>query len=168
MENDKTLTVIENFLPEELYNECNRYSIHLLQNKNNTFKTNYMWDYNVRLDSNAVLVHTVTNIELINSVANIVKEKFSRDINNIMFYYWTPGSHIPWHDDAGHNGGITIYLNEFWDNNRGGIFLFDDGNNIRGIFPKKNRAIQQYGNIYHSVSPTTNQSDIRRTIQIFF
>jgi len=169
MENNKSLTVIENFLPEDLYKECNDYSNNLLKNDNNTFTTNYIWDYDVRRDSNPVLVHSVTNIELINSIVNIVKDKLGRDINDIMFFYWTPGSHIPWHNDKDHNGGITIYLNETWNNNHGGIFLFEDGNNnIRGIFPKKNRAIEQFGNIYHTVCPTTNQSNIRRTIQIFF
>jgi len=170
MENNKSITVIENFLPDEVYNECNDYSNNLLKNDDNIFTTNYMWDYNVRLDSNPVLVHSVTDIELISSIANIVNSKFGRDIKiDVMFYYWTPGSHIPWHNDSTYNGGITIYLNETWNNNHGGIFLFEDGtNNIRGIYPKKNTAVEQFGNVYHCVCPTTNQSDIRRTIQIFF
>ena len=163
-----SVTVIENFLPEELYNECNESSIYLLKNKKYTFKTNHMWDHDVRLDSAVVLVHDVSNQELICKVSNIVKEKFNREINDIMFYYWMPCSHIPWHNDEGHAGGITIYLNEQWDNNHGGIFLFNDGTKILGIYPNKNRAIEQYGNVYHSVCPTSMNSNIRRTIQIFF
>ena len=163
-----SIKIIENFLPEELYNECNEYSMYLLKNENNTFKTNHMWDYEVRRDSATVLVHDVSNKELISKVSNIVKEKFDREINDIMFYYWMPCSHIPWHNDEGNVGGITIYLNEHWDNNHGGIFLFDDGAQIRGIYPNKNRAVEQYGNVYHTVCPTSMNSNIRRTIQIFF
>jgi 2OG-Fe(II) oxygenase superfamily len=168
MEENMSIKIIENFLPDELYNECNDYSIHLLKNDKNTFRTNHMWDYSVKLDSATVLVHNINNAELMNKLSNIVKEKFDREINEIMFYYWMPCSHIPWHNDDGHLGGITIYLNEKWDNNHGGIFLFNDGTHIHGIYPHQNRAIEQYGNVYHSVCPTTMNSDIRRTIQMFF
>jgi alkyl hydroperoxide reductase subunit AhpF len=44
----------------------------------------------------------------------------------------------------------------------------DDGKEIHGIYPNKNRAIEQYGQVYHSVCPTSINSDIRRTIQMFF
>jgi Rps23 Pro-64 3,4-dihydroxylase Tpa1-like proline 4-hydroxylase len=86
----------------------------------------------------------------------------------MMFYYWTPGSHIPWHNDSIYNGGITIHLNENWNPDHGGIFLFEDGNNIRGIYPKINTAVEQFGKVHHCVCPTTTHSDVRRTIQFFF
>ena len=114
------------------------------------------------------MVHDVYDQELKNKILNTVKDKFKREIKGIMFYYWMPCSHIPWHDDSNHNGGITIYLNENWDKDHGGIFLFDDGKEIRGIYPNKNRAVEQYGGFSHSVCPTSMKSDIRRTIQIFF
>ena len=93
-----------------------------------------------------------------------------------MFYYWMPMSHIPWHNDFIYSGGITIYLNEFWDINQGGIFMFsncenknDIGNNtITGIFPKRNMAVEQMGGILHSVCPLSKNSDIRKTIQCFY
>jgi hypothetical protein len=169
MENSKSIKVIDHFLPEKLYDEYNKYSKDLLQNQSNTFTTNYIWGNALLADSNTVLVHKVTNSELLNSYSSIIKEKLDRDIDAMLFYYWMPCSHIPWHDDDGHNGGITVYLNEEWCDDHGGLFLFDEGNEIiRGIYPRKNRAIEQYGNVLHSVSPTTMQSNIRRTIQTFF
>ena len=30
---------------------------------------------------------------------------------NMMFYYWLPGSYIPWHRDSSHEAGMTLYLN---------------------------------------------------------
>ena len=166
MEN-KSIKVIENFLPEDLYNKCNETSINLLKHGKN-FRTNQMWDYNVRCDSSTVLVNEIFDQEFKNNISNIVKDKFERETKSIMFYYWMPCSHIPWHNDVGHSGGITIYLNEKWNNDHGGIFLFDDGKEIHGIYPNKNRAIEQYGQVYHSVCPTSINSDIRRTIQMFF
>jgi hypothetical protein len=164
---DKYIKILENFLPHDLYNECNETSKNLLKHGKN-FKTNQSWDDNVRRDSSTVLVYDIYDQELKNKISNTVKDKFKREIKGIMFYYWMPCSHIPWHNDASHSGGITIYLNEKWDKNHGGIFLFDDGKEIRGIYPNKNIAIEQYGNIRHSVCPTSMNSNIRRTIQMFF
>jgi hypothetical protein len=164
-----SITVIDNFLPEELYIECNEYSINMFENKsNNIFFTNYTWEERVRRDSAVVLIHETNHVELINKIKTVIKERFGREINRIMFYYWMQSSHIPWHNDEGHNGGITIYLNEKWNKNHGGLFLFDDGKIIMGIYPNRNRAIENYGNVLHSVCPTTLNSDVRRTIQIFF
>jgi hypothetical protein len=164
-----SITVIDNFLPEELYIQCNEYSIDILENRsNNIFFTNYTWEEGVRSDSAVVLIHETHDIDITNKISNVVKEKFGRQINRVMFYYWMQCSHIPWHNDKGHNGGITIYLNEKWNKNHGGIFLFDDGKHILGIYPHKNRAIENFGNVEHSVCPTTINSNIRRTIQIFF
>jgi hypothetical protein len=166
MEN-KSITVIENFLPEDLYNECNETSTNLLKQGKN-FRTNQMWDYNVRGDSSTVLIYDICDQELQNKISNIVKDKFKREIKCMMFYYWMPCSHIPWHNDGSHSGGITIYLNEKWDSNHGGIFLFHIEKEVHGIYPNKNRAIEQYGNVRHSVCPTSMNSNVRRTIQIFF
>ena len=63
---------------------------------------------------------------------------------------------------------ITIYLNKSWDEAWGGIFLYKDGDYINGLYPKQNRSIMQCGCIPHSVAPTSKNSDVRRTIQIFF
>ena len=99
---------------------------------------------------------------------NAIIKKTPHKIKCIMFYFYHPESHIPWHNDGNHNGGITIYLNDIWDKNNGGYFLFEHENTIQAIVPKRNMAVEQFGGVEHSVSPTTRLSDIRRTIQIFF
>jgi Rps23 Pro-64 3,4-dihydroxylase Tpa1-like proline 4-hydroxylase len=86
----------------------------------------------------------------------------------INFYYWSQNSHIPWHNDHLHVGGITIYLNESWDTDSGGLFLFENNDLVQGIYPQRNLCIQQQGNVSHSVSPSSSQSQIRTTIQIFY
>ena len=166
-----SIKVIENFLPYDLYNECNETSKNLLKHGEN-FRTNQFWDDDVRLDSSTVLIYKIFDEELKNKILNIVNNKLNRKINmcdvGLNFNYFMPCSHIPWHDDSNHSGGITIYLNEKWDKDHGGIFLFDDGKEIRGIYPNKNRAVEQCGGFSHSVCPTSMKSNIRRTIQIFF
>jgi GR25 family glycosyltransferase involved in LPS biosynthesis len=167
---EQTLRIFDNFLDDALYSECYEYSTSRFKSPEMSLRTNLSWDQNIRKDSNLVLTHILsTDNDLYKKINDIVKTKCQvNSIKNIMFYYWTQGSHIPWHNDGCHNGGITIYLNRVWDEDWGGIFLFKDGNMINGFYPKPNRSIIQFGGIEHSVAPTTKNSDIRFTIQIFF
>lgn len=167
MENKKYIKKIENILDEELFVKCQEYAKSKLRDGSTSFTTNHFWENGVRKDSNIVLVHRVENGEIFEKVRDIIQNKLYHSPKGIMFYYWMPGSHIPWHNDKHHKAGITIYLNENWDKDHGGLFLFDHDNEIKGIYPKRNMAVEQCGNVYHSVCPTTSTSDIRYTIQIF-
>jgi Rps23 Pro-64 3,4-dihydroxylase Tpa1-like proline 4-hydroxylase len=117
-----------------------------------------------------VLIHVLSpDNKLHQKISDYVKTKCQLDtLKTIQYYYWTPGSHIPWHNDGNYNGGITVYLNKAWDEDWGGIFLYKDGDMINGFYPKSNRCIMQCGGIPHSVAPTSKNSDVRLTIQIFF
>ena len=167
---EQTLRIFDNFLDDALYNECYEYSTSRFESPEMSLRTNLSWNQNIRKDSNLVLTHILsTDNDLYKKINDIIKTKCQVDsIKNIMFYYWTQGSHIPWHNDGCHNGGITIYLNKVWDEDWGGIFLFKDDDTINGFYPKQNRSVMQLGGIQHSVAPTTKNSDIRFTIQIFF
>jgi hypothetical protein len=163
----KYIKKIENILDEDLFIECQNHAKNMLHDSSVPFTTNYFWEEGVRKDSNIVLVHRESSGYIFERIKDTIKNKLNHTIEHIMFYYWMQGSHIPWHNDNGHNGSITIYLNEIWDNDHGGLFLFEHENEIKGTYPKRNMAIEQYGNIRHSVCPTTVTSDIRYTIQIF-
>jgi len=172
---EQSLHIFEKFLDDTLYNECYEYSTNIFESPEMSLRTNCHWEQCIRKDSNLVLTHILsTDNDLYTKITDIIKSKCQIDtINHIMFYYWTQGSHIPWHNDrgrgsGGHKGGITIYLNKLWDEDWGGIFLFKDGKNINGLYPKQNRSIMQVGGVEHSVAPTTKNSDVRFTIQIFF
>lgn len=167
MQSKKYIKKIENILDEELFVKCQEYAKHKLHDGTTSFTTNYYWEHNVRKDSNIVLVHHIEKGEIFEKIKNIIQQKLEHSPRHIMFYYWLQGSHIPWHNDIDYTAGITIYLNEYWNKDHGGIFLFDHDNEIKGIYPKRNMAIEQCGNVRHSVCPTTSTSDIRYTIQIF-
>lgn len=167
---EKTLHIFDNFFDNALYNECYEYSISKIGSSENSFYTNHCWPPHLVKDSNLVLIHILSPDSVLHQkISDIIKIKCQIDkFISIQFYYWTPGSHIPWHDDRSYNGGITIYLNKSWDEAWGGIFLYKDGDYINGLYPKQNRSIMQCGCIPHSVAPTSKNSDVRRTIQIFF
>jgi len=173
---EKKITVYENYLDEVLFNECFQYSYYLFNsnNKNNDFNINYRlnltyWNNDIVHDSAPIYIIDINNNnELYKKISKTIEEKNNKKIKCIMFYFYSSISHIPWHTDSKHNGGITIYLNKNWDKNSGGLFLYETENEIKAIVPKKNLAIEQFGGVPHSVSPTSMYSDIRRTIQIFF
>jgi Rps23 Pro-64 3,4-dihydroxylase Tpa1-like proline 4-hydroxylase len=85
-----------------------------------------------------------------------------------MIYYWTRLSYIPWHDDENHTGALTVYLNEEWDEDWGGYFLYKEDETIKAILPKKNFALLQQGGIKHATTPVHLNGGIRFTIQTFF
>jgi hypothetical protein len=168
----KRVSIYENFLENNLLEECIMYS-NSIENKfedGNIFKKNVsLWDKYVVEDSNIVYVNFLNNeSNLHKKIFSLFKKNFYIEIKCVNFYNWTQGRHIPWHNDSGHTGGITIYLNEDWDINHGGLFLFKTDETINAIVPKKNRAIIQLGGVPHSVSATTQNSAMRKTIQIFF
>ena len=167
---EKSLSFVDNFFDDALYNECYDYSIEKLTSNEESFNTNRSWPAHLLKDSNLVLIHKLsTDNQLHKRITDTIKSKYQiYNFHDIQFYYWTPGSHIPWHTDIDYNGGITIYLNKSWDENWGGTFLYKDGKSIKGFYPKPNLSIKQCGGIPHSVIPTTNNSDVRFTIQIFF
>jgi len=163
----KNIEIIDDFLDEELFKECILFSIE--NQKKDVFRTNYFsWNKNIVRDSNLVLISDLCNEQLHNKINDVIKTKIGVDTKCIMFYYWMPGSFIPFHNDAHHNGSITIYLNTNWNKNWGGLFLFEEDSIIKAIEPIGNRIIKQSNGLVHSVSCTTKLSDIRRTIQIFF
>lgn len=167
---NKFIAIYNSFLQEELFIECQEHSLQFY-NKKDLLRTNYeYWGRNVIKDSSIVYIYDLSkNHPLYIKLKETIQIKLKNDkIKGIFFYYWSQNSHIPWHNDATHVGGITIYLNESWDKDSGGLFLFDNNDIIQGIYPERNLCIQQQGNIEHAVCPTSSQSEIRYTIQIFY
>jgi len=167
---EKSLSIFDNFFDDALYNECYDYSIRKFTSNEESFKTNRGWPAHLLNDSNLVLIHELSRSNALHKrITDTIKSKYQvYNLNAIQFYYWTQGSHIPWHTDIDYNGGITIYLNKSWDENWGGIFLYKDGESISGLYPKPNLSIKLCGGIPHSVTPTSKNSDVRFTLQIFF
>ena len=78
-------------------------------------------------------------------------------------------SYIPWHDDGsrGERRAVTIYLNEYWDQNWGGCFAFQSNNEINCVQPKYNIGLVVDSGVYHSVFSTTMDAPIRESVQLF-
>jgi Rps23 Pro-64 3,4-dihydroxylase Tpa1-like proline 4-hydroxylase len=170
----KFIDIYNEFLDEELFYECFEYSnTYFNENHKNKFKSNIsFWDKDIVKDSKHVFVKELDKTDkLYEKINEHIKTKLCiTNISSISFYWYMPGSHIPFHDDHNYSGGITIYLNKTWDRDTGGLFLFDDDktNETKAIAPKKNLLIHQCGGIEHAVCPTSKNSKVRKTIQIFY
>ncbi len=165
------LTQYENFFTDHLCNELLGTARFLMEKGDYVFATNLRWNPLIVKDSFPVFMHAL-NIEsnLYRECKHQIETKIQLPIKNdsIMIYYWTRLSYIPWHDDENHTGALTVYLNEEWDEDWGGYFLYKEDETIKAILPKKNFALLQQGGIKHATTPVHLNGGIRFTIQTFF
>lgn len=95
--------------------------------------------------------------------------RFDKVPSNMRFYQYMPGSHIDWHRDGEKNGAASIYLNEDWKKEYGGLFLWrEEDGSFRGELPKMNRCLYDLAGAVHSTTPTYKTSPVRRSLQVFF
>lgn len=88
-------------------------------------------------------------------------------------HIWLPGSQINWHHDQSDTNprlSSTIYINDSWNWNWGGLFLYDDQTAGQGwVFPHPNLMIWFTPPLWHSTSMVTMAAEKPRlSIQCFF
>lgn len=161
------------FFDRELLIDLLEYAKQTYRSPELVFTTNSHWGHHVVQDSTPVLIHRIpkdNKKNLVKRIKDVVSSKTGiEDIDNIMLYYWTRFSYIPWHHDAHVESAITVYLNENWQPDHGGYFLYDynrDGN-IRGVVPELNVALLQRNGLWHCTTPVNWNGVVRVTCQIF-
>jgi len=158
---------IYNVLPVDLILQIKNYV-----NKEQPELTNHNgWDPRIVHDSARVdvfrLNHTPFNKHIINCYADYVDLE-KHPLTHVNYYKWHPGSFIPFHNDGVYAFSSSIYLNESWDRDYGGLFLYEKGEDLKAYVPKYNSAVINNKNILHGTSISSPTSPIRETIQIFF
>jgi len=162
---------IDNFFTEEMFTNIQGVCDDLLRREGNTFLVNLeYWPNYIVKDSFPVLIHKINRqSQLYLEIKEAIENKTELIVGSeIMFYYWTRHSYIPWHNDGSHPYALSIYLNEHWDKDFGGIFLYKESEeDIRGIMPKRNLAVLQKGGMMHCTTPVNHDGYIRKSIQVF-
>jgi len=92
---------------------------------------------------------------------------------NCFMHIWLPGSQINFHHDASDDNprlSSTIYINESWNWNWGGLFLYDDPDTGQGwVYPHENLMVWFKPPIFHATSMVSSQAEHPRlSIQLFF
>ena len=110
------------------------------------------WDQNLSLISSNTLTHRISNKILEKEIKNSIETALDVDFEKEeltfapFIYVWGGGSYITWHPDNCYPYNGTIYLNEEWDSNDGGVFLYKENetNEIKGIKPEYNTMVVNY------------------------
>ena len=141
--------------------------------KSGDYIENGMWGENIKGNSNPVYIHPITCKNIQGMVKRNLEEYDVEPLNKnvikgMMFYYWKEGSYIPWHTDENHSAGLTIYLNDTWNYQNGGLFLYNHNDQIKTLIPSRNTGVLQVGGMDHSTTIVRKGSKVRKTLQIFF
>lgn len=161
--------IYENFLEIKLLDELRRYQTNLLKSKQHSLFTNMTWEQTIVLESAPVLIHTLaSDTTLYEQIHQTITTKIEMLPKHIMLYTWTRFSYIPWHNDWTHKAGLTVYLNKSKTVNSGGIFLYKEDEQIKGIAPEGNQAVLVRGGVEHCVTPVISTGVLRNTLQVFF
>lgn len=159
----------ENFFSKDEISLIVKESQDILKDKSSRFRTNYTsWDFNIVQDSNFILIFDITSEnKTLSTIQNSFKKQFSIIPEVVMFYYWFPGSYIPWHEDSHVTKAYTLYLNNEWDKHWGGSYTCINNNKIEAFYPQYNLLVEQFNGMEHCTSPTTKFAPVRSTVQIF-
>ena len=87
-----------------------------------------------------------------------------------MYYEGYGQCGLNWHTDMAYTASASIYLNDDWDDNYGGYFVFrmDGGNKLGTVVrPDLGVAVFQKGKIDHAVTSTRHDAPKRKSIQVF-
>ncbi|HEX5238872.1 MAG TPA: 2OG-Fe(II) oxygenase [Sphingomicrobium sp.] len=133
-------------------------------------RSNFHWKPAIRKSSAVVLVRDYEPHLAQLILANLAERKIVEHGDyHVMNYAWTQLSYIPWHDDDQRSEALTIYLNDRWEADWGGLFLYrDDERQIRGFAPKFNCGLRNDNNVLHATTPVTlDAPEPRFTLQLF-
>jgi hypothetical protein len=164
------IKILPNFLDQSDYQSAADLAYTTYFSRDACMKTNACWPASIVKDSTPVLVWDMDQTtDLYKSIRATLVEQLDlppSSIINIMFYYWTRHSYIPWHNDSHVDTALTIYLNPHWHRDFGGLFLWEDEEGIHAKVPEANLAIVQK-DVHHSTTPVNWDGGIRSTLQIF-
>jgi Rps23 Pro-64 3,4-dihydroxylase Tpa1-like proline 4-hydroxylase len=127
------------------------------------------WSEYLKSNSTPILRYVMNDseLELFNSLKKEIEKKIPYYVDNVIIHIFPKLSYIPWHDDGNHTAALTIYINEKWDANWGGFFMYNIDDTINAIKPERNLAILQKGGLGHCVTTTNIDADFRISIQCF-
>lgn len=129
------------------------------------------WDEDVKTFSSGTCVHTPVSKGLEVLILEELKDVLPRcKTYSTMHYYWLKNSSIPSHTDRGNNRvfGCTIYLNQMWKPEYGGLFLYKEKNNLKVITPEYNSLVINDEYESHMVTPINPYTPYPRvTLQIW-
>ena len=120
--------------------------------------------------SSAILIQDIEG-ELKNDLVSEIKNKLDIDFSGCTFectyVLGTRGSFLQWHNDGNHFYSITVFMNDNWDRNYGGAFMYEIDDVVTAVYPKRNKAVLMKPPVEHGTSATSQDAPLRQTVQVF-
>jgi len=162
-----TINVTKNVLSEKLLYKLKLFT---RDGKAPTNVNFFTWQASIIQTSNAIFMFKLDEelreqlaLELINK--GIFKKVPTKWAANI--YLMSRYSNIPWHTDENHKSTCTIYLNDKWSSDLGGYFIYQDGEELKAMYPEYNKAVWFDCPLNHTVTLSASNAPFRETVQIF-
>jgi hypothetical protein len=167
LENVLTLDTIK-AVHEEVYSQ---------KNERKWRTSNQSWTQDLTRDSlGTILIHDMdldcpVAKEIWRQLTKYIDPQF-KNLRSITYTEWQPMSLINWHDD-GHSSSsnkqgvhMTIYLNDKWEWNWGGLFCWKDGQDHKVKCPQFNHGLTVSKGHQHCVTVLSPKAPVRKTLQI--
>jgi hypothetical protein len=134
-------------------------------------RTNASWNSRIVQNSAPVLVRDCSEptSRFVRAML-LSRNVITHDHYHVMAYAWECGSFIPWHNDGHVQTAVTVYLNDRWEDDWGGLFLYKIASTgeVHGHSPRFNCAMRNDANVMHSTTPVTAKAlEPRFTLQLF-
>lgn len=130
-----------------------------------------LWDPGLRIGIVGSCLSTEMPLELRNIVVPELKKVLPPHDELVCNYHlWQRGSGISSHTDSDYKFGATLYLNDQWHVNYGGIFIWQpkDQSEMRALIPEKNTLVINDESEVHLVTPIAPDCPkYRATVQIW-
>tara|TARA_B100002019_G_C21216830_1_gene572493 strand:- start:666 stop:1169 length:504 start_codon:yes stop_codon:yes gene_type:complete len=164
------MKVLNNVLSEDLIQEISKELKNKIQS-DSWGTSEVFWEPSLRLNS--------TGTVLISNCSDRIQKLLLSELENVLpeysevfvkYHLWQKGSAISCHQDMNYKFGATLYLNDVWDLNWGGIFVWkpNDSNTMKAIAPTHNTLVVNDESELHFVTPISYNTDtFRVTMQIF-
>ena len=163
------MQIIKNVLSNSVLHECKLERENLSKEKV-WGPSDLFWNDDIRVgvtgSCSITLVSEALCKKIIESIQYVVP---ACDAIHLQHYIWHKYSSISKHCDGIYKWGATIYLNENWDMNHGGIFIWKDCNKeLHALCPEYNTMVlntEAEDHLVTMITPTAPEN--RVTIQIW-
>ena len=163
----KKVNYVNNVLPENLILAIKNYATQ--NSKKAIWNSNrLLWAEQIVRDSGNVDILNLKQSHLEDKILFYFQKFTKYNCIGLNYNRWYPGSFIPFHNDQIYKLASTIYLNEEWHRDYGGLFLYEEKNELKAIVPKYNHAVINSNSLVHGTSIVSPTAPIRETLQLFF
>ena len=133
--------------------------------------SNQDWDPRITRGSTRIRVRNLDGVAE-KLILSLLRDRGAIDNqpHGAMLFAGETGSFIFWHNDAMYGGATTVYLNERWEEDWGGQFLYREAKDAEpiSILPRFNSGLRNSAALDHRTLPVTQLApEPRFSLQVF-